>query len=44
MYYYVFTVAPEIFMMKTAMWCMGWFSCAYIYLLGGLEIKAAYEL
>ena len=24
-YYWIFTVAPEIFMMKTAFWCMGWY-------------------
>ncbi len=23
-YYYIFTVGPEIFMMKTACWMMGW--------------------
>ena len=33
-YYYIFTVAPEVFMMKTAFWCMGWAACTYIYVAG----------
>jgi len=31
-YYYVFTVSPPIFMMKTACWFMGWGACAYIFI------------
>ena len=34
MYYTVFTVSPEIFMMKTAFWCMGWGACTYIFAKG----------
>lgn len=33
-YYYIFTVAPEVFMMKTAFWCMGWAACTYIFVAG----------
>jgi len=35
-YYYVFTVCPPIFMMKTAFWCMGWVCCTVIMFKGVL--------
>jgi len=43
-YYWIFTVAPEIFMMKTAFWCMGWGACTFIFIKGILESKAVYEI
>ena len=43
-YYSIFTVAPEIFMLKTACWCMGWACCTYIFILGLLESKPVYDL
>lgn len=43
-YYWVFTVAPAIFMMKTAFWCMGWGACTYIFIIGLLKAQAVYEL
>merc|ERR1712048_945470 len=33
-YYSIFTVIPEIFMMKTACWFMGWLCCAWIFCAG----------
>jgi hypothetical protein len=43
-YYWIFTVAPPIFMLKTMFWCMGWGACTYIYVLGLLEATAVYEI
>jgi len=43
-YYTILTVAPEIFMMKTACWMMGWACCTYIFILGLAESKPAYEM
>ena len=43
-YYSVFTISPEIFMMKTALWCMGWACCTYIFIRGCVESTPAYEL
>jgi len=43
-YYWIFTVAPEIFMLKTAFWCMGWGACTYIFCMGIAESKIAYDL
>ena len=34
LYYYAFTVAPPIFMMKTAMWFMGWVANTIIFIKG----------
>jgi len=42
LYYYVFTVAPEIFMMKTAFWFMGWVVCTIIFFKGVLEMEDAH--
>ena len=33
-YYYIFTVGPEVFMLKTAFWCMGWAACTIIFVMG----------
>jgi len=43
-YYYIFTVAPAIFMLKTAFWCMGWGACTFIFVKGLLECKSVYDL
>ena len=43
-YYWIFTVAPEIFMLKTAFWCMGWGACTYIFCMGIAKITAVYEI
>jgi len=43
-YYSVFTVAPEIFMMKTAFWMMGWACCTSIFMRGCRESTPAYDL
>ena len=43
-YYSVFTVAPEIFMMKTACWMMGWACCTYIFIRGLIESEPAYTV
>ena len=43
-YYTIFTYAPEIFMMKTAFWCMGWACCTYIFILGLAESQPVYSL
>jgi len=43
-YYWIFTVAPEVFMMKTAFWCMGWGACTYMFCLGIAEAKTAYNI
>ena len=41
-YYWVFTVAPEIFMLKTAFWCMGWGCVTYIFILGCAKTQPAW--
>jgi len=38
-YYCAFTIAPPIFMMKTALWFMGWIACAAIFVIGLMETK-----
>lgn len=43
-YYWCLTVMPEIFMMKTAMWCMGWGCCTWIFVLGLLETPPVYSM
>merc|ERR1711998_83891 len=43
-YYTIFTIIPEIFMAKTACWCMGWGCCTYIFLKGLAEAEAVYDL
>jgi len=43
-YYSIFTVAPEIFMMKTACWCMGWACCTYIFICGLAKSQPVYSL
>lgn len=43
-YYWIFTVAPPIFMLKTAFWFMGWGACTYIFVEGILKAKDVYDL
>jgi len=43
-YYWIFNMIPEVFMIKTALWCMGWGACTYIFILGIIEAKEAYSL
>merc|ERR1712100_490237 len=38
-YYFVFTIAPPIFMMKTAMWMMGWVATTVIFAKGLARMK-----